>query len=579
MELCRSGGACHNPNPDSQYKPTRLTLEGSESRNTGICSYCRRAGVTSGDFLLPDGMASRGRPVAEIELLDPTTVPSAGSRAQAVEKEGDLSDYDNFDPDDFEKKVENLVPDPVDRAEADAAARRGQSAESVATEAASSDIKEMTEPPPPKRRRGRPPNKKPSVDRAATLAATTDAAALDSTPPSNLRRLLKDPDVLPPTPVQRASASAESRPNGDGDIPKQATAVRSASTFIAPAAERLRQVAHPVFAPPELAAYDPDAPSPQSKPSRPSIGARASMGAGELWRGIVDVAGASGKMTIGYVGVFVRLATMALALPLALVSRPRTFLAIAKSAFSGLGKSAHMAISPLIDGRGVPTAGILTTLGGILSYGSIGYGASTGLLAGGLMTVAAWPIYRSIRGVVTGAKLEPRTGVLRHAVDWAVRKAHGVGRAPPDLKKAYRNPGWILTGDMTPVAVKALNDSFERTTARAMQVMGFRVQVNGTQNARANGHVGSGDGGVDVFARDVNGHLVVISCKRYSKPLGIEHIRQIHSMAHSESFRGAKPMVVTTIGYTKPATDFAEKNGIILATLDGLIEESTKYQV
>lgn len=139
------------------------------------------------------------------------------------------------------------------------------------------------------------------------------------------------------------------------------------------------------------------------------------------------------------------------------------------------------------------------------------------------------------------------------------------------LGGAYKNSKWTNTVGLDSKQIAALNDEFEIATAEALRQAGFRARLNG---ASLVGHAGPGDGGVDVI---VSGAAkIVVSCKRYQSPVGVAEVRDIFAVSKSEQYPAHEAMLVTTVGFTAPALEFARKNGVHLTTLDRLIERKFK---
>jgi hypothetical protein len=145
----------------------------------------------------------------------------------------------------------------------------------------------------------------------------------------------------------------------------------------------------------------------------------------------------------------------------------------------------------------------------------------------------------------------------------------------PNLARAYKNPIWTHTSRLNSMEIAELNDEFERITATALRSLGFDARATGAKVASKQ-HKGPGDGGVDVVLADGNGEKIVVSCKRYQKPVGVQEVRDIFAVSKCTDHIRSRAMLVTTVGFTAPAVLFAQKNEIIIATLDELIERAMR---
>ena len=77
----------------------------------------------------------------------------------------------------------------------------------------------------------------------------------------------------------------------------------------------------------------------------------------------------------------------------------------------------------------------------------------------------------------------------------------------------------------------------------------------------------SGDFGADVIAIAPDNVRVCIQCKKYSKPVGISAIQEIHS-AKAYYNCGRAYVVTTSAGFSKPAIDLADKVQVSLFAYD-----------
>lgn len=77
----------------------------------------------------------------------------------------------------------------------------------------------------------------------------------------------------------------------------------------------------------------------------------------------------------------------------------------------------------------------------------------------------------------------------------------------------------------------------------------------------------SGDFGADVIAIAPDNVRVCIQCKKYSNPVGVAAIQEIYS-AKAYYNCGRASVVTTSVGFTKPAIDFADKVKVSLFVFD-----------
>lgn len=602
MDICLSGVKCLNPDPN--FRPTKLTQEGSASRNSGYCSYCRKAGVHQTD---PN---EGGSNVMAVELFD--SVPEGKKIAS---EDTDLSDYDDFDPD----KETGVVGGAIKVAKAADVNKPLEKNPLGKSQFEKSDVKSInsSESIPvapgdqgdgktPQRKRGRPPKNKPFVPSIPKNLTVIESKSEDGVP--DFLKRIRDPN-------SGDFKSSHEKTNGDltsGDLdgregesevegqgqdssakaslpPAGSPVVKNVqgvNALISKVSEKMRGVSHVVYAPavgvgdPRGAEMPKGADSVSGKNKLRALASRLKISMKEFAGGFVDVAGASGRVFVGSATLSFKMAACMFILPLTLIGATRKFPRVLIGWLDSMLRSAKMALSPFLDGRWVPAGGFSMVMGAGMLGGGGGsgvYGASVAMTAGGAAMIVLWPLYRGIMGAINGHPM--RAGDVGSSIFTGLsKKWGGASKLPSDLRESFKNPKWTRTDGLGTLEVARLNDEFEVVTARALEEMGFKVRVNGTQAARANGHSGSGDGGVDVFATDVAGHTVVVSCKRYASNVSVDDVRKIYGVAESSDFKGAKPMVVTTIGFTGPALEFAGKNGVVVVTLDSLISEAMKYR-
>lgn len=94
---------------------------------------------------------------------------------------------------------------------------------------------------------------------------------------------------------------------------------------------------------------------------------------------------------------------------------------------------------------------------------------------------------------------------------------------------------------------------FEEMSAEYFKKQGFRARVVGG---------GGADGGIDVLL-DKGSERHIVQCKHWkTKKVGVPIVREIYGLMHAHRATGAK--VVSTLGYTKQAYDFAKDKRIEL---------------
>lgn len=611
MELCLSQNSCLNP--IQNLRPTRLVLEGSESQSTGYCSYCRRAGLHK--VGAPAATPTRPRGVF-MELTVDAGSPEMG---RPVETEGDLSDYDAFDPD-----AELVIPDipgsrgganqtgysPPVTGEGKVPSTPFLTETAVPTEAPSgtnevdgapgrAPEKVAAEQKP--RKRGRPPVKAATPE---PTAAPKEEKKVESGNGDD-RSPFPTTETPKPSPFSRfASPGREETASTEGDRGRtgeeppttDAGSVRSLAGLVPNVLQTALTRPVPLPRPSAPVRTADNGGTGEAALRKGMVRARGLSGLGgkllratwtglsETALGVVDLAGAAFRMAGGYLLLLAGLFSATVSIPATALLRPLRLPVVLTRQFRFIYRALQFGTIPFRDGRALPSLGLL--LGGgaaAIPPSAIGYTGAVAMASLGAATILAWPIYRGASGLVTGVRLPERRG---KSTSPFARMARGIGRrlgirrAPTVvLEEAYKNPRWVNTRGMEGNAVHRLNNEFEEVTAHAMKVMGFSVTLNGTQNARANGHVGSGDGGVDVYARDAQGGTLVISCKRYSQPVGVQEVRDAYAVATSKRNKGSRAMIVTTVGYTEPARVFASENGVILTTLDDLIRETRRYAI
>ncbi|MFB3167471.1 restriction endonuclease [Neobacillus sp. 179-C4.2 HS] len=87
----------------------------------------------------------------------------------------------------------------------------------------------------------------------------------------------------------------------------------------------------------------------------------------------------------------------------------------------------------------------------------------------------------------------------------------------------------------------------------------------------------SGDGGVDITAKDVNGYKVAVQCKRLKSKVGNSAIQEVYLGKKLENCKRA--IVITNSYFTKPAIEAATKTQVELWDRDKLIEQMRKVEI
>ncbi|MFI1060445.1 restriction endonuclease [Streptomyces spororaveus] len=97
-------------------------------------------------------------------------------------------------------------------------------------------------------------------------------------------------------------------------------------------------------------------------------------------------------------------------------------------------------------------------------------------------------------------------------------------------------------------------DGFEQACADLLARDGF---------VRARRVGGSGDLGADVVAWDPDDRKIVVQCKQYTAPVASGAVQKFNGTAVPEHSADVA-VIVALNGFTKPATDFAQRHNIVL---------------
>lgn len=105
---------------------------------------------------------------------------------------------------------------------------------------------------------------------------------------------------------------------------------------------------------------------------------------------------------------------------------------------------------------------------------------------------------------------------------------------------------------------------FEEMTSEYFLLQGFKSRVVGG---------GGSDGGIDVII-EKNGRSYIVQCKHWkTKKVGVQIVREMYGLVHANNASGAK--IVSTLGYSKQAYEFAKGKPIELITGKQIIEETS----
>jgi len=106
---------------------------------------------------------------------------------------------------------------------------------------------------------------------------------------------------------------------------------------------------------------------------------------------------------------------------------------------------------------------------------------------------------------------------------------------------------------------KMTGHAFEQAVANLFRNIGFTAEVSNR----------GGDGGVDIILQK-NSRRVAVQCKRYKSPVGPHVIRDLWGTMRYLGFD--EGCIVTTTGFTKGVTSFAEDKDIFLIDLQDILK-------
>ncbi len=72
----------------------------------------------------------------------------------------------------------------------------------------------------------------------------------------------------------------------------------------------------------------------------------------------------------------------------------------------------------------------------------------------------------------------------------------------------------------------------------------------------------TGDFGADITARGLFLSKIVVQCKRYSKPVGVKAVQEVH--AAREYYHASRAAVATNSTFTRAARELAKRCGVEL---------------
>ena len=599
-DFCQAGPACYNP--VASLKPTRLSTEDSLSTSTGYCSYCRKAGVAGSGGDSRGSLHSDHHASAGSVLMTPPEEAEAPAVSPAP---FDASEYDNFDPfadgHDVPKPAGQVDEDDMDFASQAAAAHARPSEDDGLTSASMSFVppsKQAADESTPKKKRaprgsGKKSKKTSAENPAAAVSEfmplsslstgetgqSTEASPASSASPASLSSLPHDISSggaeTAPEPRQVKSPAAQETVKGPEAPARPAPVPQAPSrpSLTAPVQKdqqgRLGRILGKLKPKPlgvriadesslSPAASEALAGGLEFKAQRPqaSLGLfrRIGLGLVEGGRGTLDVVTSLGRIFSGPPAMLFVAAGTALSLSASLLLFK--FDKVAGHIAGGikdLVKLARYTTLPFSDGRVVPASTICLTMLATAFAPSLSPPMATAAIVLGLAGSAGWVAWRGARAMITGTKLR---GLRR---DWAKE--------------------WTNTSDMNSQQVTRLNHAFERTVAEAFAELGFKTQLHGTQQAKANGHVGPGDGGFDIMLQDSNNQLSLVSCKRLADNVGVKEVRDILAVCKDKKFANLNPMpiLVTTVGFSSTARDFANRNSVKMITINPLMEQASRH--
>ncbi len=110
---------------------------------------------------------------------------------------------------------------------------------------------------------------------------------------------------------------------------------------------------------------------------------------------------------------------------------------------------------------------------------------------------------------------------------------------------------------------KMSGHAFEQAVANLFRNIGFTAEVSNR----------GGDGGIDIILQKAH-RRIAVQCKRYKSSVGPHVIRDLWGTMHYLGFD--EGCIVTTTGFTKGVTSFAEEKGIFLIDLNDILKATAE---
>ena len=101
---------------------------------------------------------------------------------------------------------------------------------------------------------------------------------------------------------------------------------------------------------------------------------------------------------------------------------------------------------------------------------------------------------------------------------------------------------------------------FEYALGRVLQNNGYSVKLTSAV----------GDGGVDLYLKDLNENKVIVKCKAHEKPVGVAAARDLFGTLHAEKVEYA--ILASVSGFTRGVHEFIEGKPMRLLDLDEIIK-------
>jgi restriction system protein len=174
---------------------------------------------------------------------------------------------------------------------------------------------------------------------------------------------------------------------------------------------------------------------------------------------------------------------------------------------------------------------------------------------------------RSLQGEYTfkyNQYSEPTIENTRKRIEFEISgDSYGVER----FKKKLKNEYYAKSVEMDKIDTMG-GFEFEEYIGQLLSNLGYQ-NVNITPK--------SGDGGVDITAKDQDGYKVAVQCKRLKSKVGNSAIQEVYLGKRLENCKRA--IVITNSYFTKPAIEAAAKTKVELWDRDKLIEQMRKVEI